>query len=404
MRFLLLLFISSFGFSQEIITDSIQLYYPTAKYVLNENQEKELLSFLNDKDSNSIQQITIKGYTDFVGSATYNNKLAKRRTQHVAHFLTEAYKVIAEQISFGEIEKPTNYSVKNGVQEHRKTVISVASIQKVDHSKYTYLQKIDSLKEGDKIRLRNINFKLATADLTTSSVPELDKFVTIMANNLNLDIVIEGHVCCGSEKEVKTQKMTFENKWLSKKRAKTIHDYLVSKGIDSIRLQHKGYGFTKPSIYPEENETDRYKNRRIELLVISNNHLEQLTKIEVGESVILRNISFEWGKTEPTPDSFPEIMNLFKALDNYPDLIVEIQGHVCCGKESYTTGEKKSHHNYTLSNNRAHNIEKRLISLGIDSTRLSHKGLGFSQPKIFPEVTKEDAHINRRIEVVLVNK
>jgi len=404
MRFLLLIFISSFSFSQEIITDSIQLYYPTAKYVLNDNQEKELLLFLSDKDRNSIQQITIKGYTDFVGSTTYNNKLAKRRTQNIAQFLNIKYKVLVEQTSIGEIEKPINYDDKNGIQEHRKTVISVVFVQKAGHSKYAYLQKIDSLKEGDKIRLRNINFKLATADLTKSSVPELDKLITIMTNNLNLDIAIEGHVCCGADKEVKTQQMTFENEWLSKKRAKTIHDYLVSKGIDSIRLQHKGLGFTKPLIYPEESEADRYQNRRIELVVISNNHLEQLTKIEIGESVILRNIGFEWGKAEPTPDSFPEIVNLFKALDNYPDLIVEIQGHVCCGKESYATGEKKSHHNHTLSNNRAHNIEKQLISLGIDSTRLSHKGLGFSQPKIFPEVTKEDAHINRRIEVVLINK
>jgi len=404
MRFLLLIFISSFSFSQEIITDSIQLYYPTAKYVLNNNQEKELLSFFSNKDSNSIQQITIKGYTDFVGSTSYNNKLAKRRTQHVAHFLTKAYKAIVQEINIGELDKPDNYSDKNGVQEHRKTVVSIASIQKVDNLKYTYLQKIDSLKEGDKIRLKNINFKLATADLTTSSIPELDKLVTIMTNNLNIDIAIEGHICCGADNEVKAQKMTFENDWLSKKRAKTIHDYLISKGIDSIRLQHKGLGFTKPLIFPEENKADRFQNRRIELLVISNNHLEQLTKIEIGESVILRNISFEWGKAEPTPDSFPEIMNLYKALDNYPDLIVEIQGHVCCGKESYTTGEKKSHHNHTLSNNRAHNIEKKLVALGVDSTRLSHKGLGFSQPKVFPEVTKEDAHINRRIEVVLLNK
>ncbi len=404
MRYLLLLLISAYSFSQETIQDSVQLYYPTAKYVLNDDQKEELLSFLADKDSNSIQQIIIKGYTDFVGSRNYNEKLAKQRTANVSDFLKSKYNTPIQQLSFGELEKPRNYSTSNGVQDHRKTTISILSIIKVDNTKYTYLQKIDSLKEGDKIRLRNINFKLATADLTKSSVPELEKLVSIMTKNENLDIAIEGHVCCGAEKEVKTQKMTFENESLSKKRAKTIHDYLISKGIDSIRLQHTGFGFTKPLIYPEESEGDRYKNRRIELSIISNNHLEQLNKIEIGESVILRNISFEWGKAEPTPDSFPEIVNLFKALDNYEKLKVEIQGHVCCGKEEYTTGEKKSHHNHTLSNNRAHNIEKKLIALGIDSTRLSHKGLGFSQPKIFPEVTKEDAHINRRIEVMLVNK
>lgn len=404
MRYLLLLLISAYSFSQETIQDSIQLYYPTAKYVLNDDQKGELLSFLIERDSNLIQRITVKGYTDFVGSTNYNERLAKQRTSNVSDFLKSKYNIPIQQLSFGELEKPLNHSTSNGVQYHRKTTITIVSIIKTDNSKYAYLRKIDSLKKGDKIRLRNINFKLATAKLTRASVPELDKLVSIMTKNKNLDIAIEGHVCCGADKEVKTQKMTFENEYLSKKRAKTIHDYLISKGIDSIRLQHTGFGFTKPLIYPEESEGDRYKNRRIELSVISNNHLEQLNKIEIGESVILRNISFEWGKAEPTPQSFPEIVNLFKALDNFPDLIVEIQGHVCCGKEEYTTGEKKSHHNYTLSNNRAHNIEKRLISLGIDSTRLSHKGLGFSQPKIFPEVTKKDAHINRRIEVVLVNK
>jgi len=99
-----------------------------------------------------------------------------------------------------------------------------------------------------------------------------------LTTNENLDIAIEGHVCCGADKEVKSQQMTYENEWLSKKRAKTIYDYLINKGIDSIRLQHKGYGFTKPLIYPEENNTDRYQNRRIELAVISNNHLEQFNK------------------------------------------------------------------------------------------------------------------------------
>ena len=404
MRYLLLLFVSAISFSQETSTDSINIYYSTAKYVLNDVQKEELLYFLSDKDSSLTEHITIKGYTDFVGSTRYNTKLAKLRTSNVADFMATKYNSTIEEITIGELEKPYNYSLTDGVQEHRKTTISIRSTIKLDDSKYTYLQKIDSLKEGDKIRLRNINFKLATADLTKSSVPELDKLVTIMTNNENLDIAIEGHVCCGADKEVKTQKMTYENEWLSNKRAKTIHDYLISKGIDSIRLQHKGYGFTKPLIYPEENKGDRFQNRRIELSVISNNHLEQLNKIEIGESVILRNISFEWGKAEPTPNSFPEIVNLFKALDNFVDLKVEIQGHVCCGKEEYTTGEKKSHHNHTLSNNRAHNIEKKLIALGIDAERLSHKGLGFSQPKIFPEKTSEDRHINRRIEVVLLSK
>lgn len=405
MRYLLLILVSAFGFSQDTKKDSIQLYYPTAEYMLNEQQKETLTSLFSLQ--NSITNISVTGCTDFVGSAEYNDDLAKKRSQQVIDFLSLNYSEDIQQINIGELQKPANSSLKNGVQEHRKTVVSyhykiLNDIKKT--TKYDYLQQIDSLSIGEKIRLKNINFKLATAELTKASIPELDNLFNILNRNKNLHIEIEGHVCCGADKEVVTQQMTYENEWLSTLRAKTISNYLTDKGIDSLRLQHKGYGFTKPLIYPEETEADRYRNRRIELSIISNNHLDQLNRIEVGESVILKNMSFEWGKAEPTPKSFPEIMNLFKTLDNYPNLSVEIQGHVCCGKEEYTTGEKKSYHNLTLSKNRAHNIEKKLIGLGIDPARLSHKGLGFSQPKIFPERTSEDREKNRRIEVVLLNK
>ena len=116
------------------------------------------------------------------------------------------------------------------------------------------------------------------------------------------------------------------------------------------------------------------------------------------------NITFEWGKADFTSKSFPEIINLFETLDNFPHLIVEIQGHVCCSKKEYATGEKKSHHNFELSTNRAANIVKKLIQLGIEPKRLSYRGLGFSNPKIFPEKTSDDQKINRRIEVVLKEK
>ena len=408
MRYLILLLFTTICVAQESITDSISFYYPTNEFKLNTIQKNNLQGFFSKTDSSEIQNTLVRGYTDFVGTEKANKILSEKRTESISKFLWDSLAIKSNQIPLGEIKNLLKNKPSEGIAEHRKTtvLINYKNFTKLEKNNidYTYLEEIDTLQKGDKIRLKNINFRLGSAKITRASIPELDKLVKIMTNNKNLDISIDGHVCCGAEKEVKKQKMTSDNKWLSESRAKTIYNYLVDKGIDSIRLNHKGYGFTKPIVFPENNEIDRWKNRRIELSVISNNHIEDLTRIEIGESVILRNITFEWGKADFTTQSFPEIINLFDTLDNFPHLIVEIQGHVCCSKKEYATGEKKSHHNFELSTKRALNIVKKLIDLGIDSKRLSYKGLGFSQPKIFPEKTSEDTKKNRRIEVVLLKK
>ena len=408
MRYLIFILFVSFSFSQESISDSLTFYYPTNEFELTTIQKNNLQDFFSKTDSSEIQKTIVKGYTDFVGTEKANKILSKKRTAAISKFLLDSLAIESNQIPLGEIISSLKNEPTEGISEHRKTtvLINYKDFTKLNKNNvdYSYLEEIDTLQKGDKIRLKNINFRLGSSEITRASIPELDKLVKIMTDNKNLDISIDGHVCCGNKREVKKQKITSDNKWLSKSRAKTIYNYLVNKGIDSIRLKHQGYGFTKPIVFPENNENDRWQNRRIELSVISNNHLEDLTRIDVGESVILRNITFEWGKADFTPESFPEIINLFETLDNFQSLKVEIQGHVCCSKKEYTTGEKKSHHNLKLSTKRALNIVRKLTELGIDSNRLTHKGFGFSQPKVFPEITPKDQKTNRRIEVVLLDR
>ncbi len=408
MRYLIFILITSFSFAQESLSDSISFYYPTNEFKLTTTQKNNLQDFFSKTDGSEIQNTLIKGYTDFVGSEEANKILAQKRTESISKFLIDSLAIKSDLLALGEIKNNLNFEPKEGIAEDRKTTVLIKyknfTIVTPKNNDYSYLEKIDSLQKGDKITLKNINFKLGSAIITRASIPELNKLVKIMTNNKNLDIEIEGHVCCGHKIEVKKQKMTPDNKWLSGIRAESIYNFLIEKGIDSIRLKHKGYGFTKPLVYPETNEKDRYENRRIELSVISNNHLEDLTRIEVGESVILRNITFAWGKEDFTPESFPEIINLYDALDNFPNLKVEIQGHVCCSRKEYATGEKKSQHNIELSTKRALNIVEKLTELGIDPKRLSYKGFGFSKPKIFPEKNSEDKKVNRRIEVVLLER
>jgi outer membrane protein OmpA-like peptidoglycan-associated protein len=54
---------------------------------------------------------------------------------------------------------------------------------------------------------------------------------------------------------------------LSKKRAQAVVDYLTQQGIARDRLTVAGYGETRP-VKPNDSETHRQLNRRIELKVL----------------------------------------------------------------------------------------------------------------------------------------
>jgi outer membrane protein OmpA-like peptidoglycan-associated protein len=57
------------------------------------------------------------------------------------------------------------------------------------------------------------------------------------------------------------------SKRLSKKRAKSVLDYLIEAGISSDRLSSVGFGFTKPVYDQPKNEMEKEANRRVEILI-----------------------------------------------------------------------------------------------------------------------------------------
>ena len=58
------------------------------------------------------------------------------------------------------------------------------------------------------------------------------------------------------------------NQRLSENRAKSVTDYLISKGISEKRLQYKGYGKSMP-IDSNDTEEGRANNRRVDFRIIA---------------------------------------------------------------------------------------------------------------------------------------
>lgn len=104
--------------------------------------------------------------------------------------------------------------------------------------------------------IENILFDYNKSVIKTKYYPDLDAVVEILKQNPYLNIEIQGHTCNIGSKRY--------NKGLSERRAKSVYDYFVKKGIDPRRLSKIGYWFSRPAA-SNSTEEGRVLNRRVEL-------------------------------------------------------------------------------------------------------------------------------------------
>jgi len=118
-----------------------------------------------------------------------------------------------------------------------------------------------------------------------------------------------------------------------------------------------------------------------------------LKPIKVGQSIVLRNIFFDFDKATLRPESKTELENLIKLMNDNPNIKIEISGH--------TDNIGSAAYNQKLSESRAKAVVDYLIEHGIDKSRLSYMGYGFDKP-IAPNDTEEGRQLNRRVEFKIV--
>ncbi len=117
------------------------------------------------------------------------------------------------------------------------------------------------LRKGEAITLNNIFFKTDSSQLQPSSYVELNQLVDFLNSNPGIKVEIRGHTDNTGEEQY--------NLMLSTRRAKAVYDFLVGHGIDSRRLQYKGFGAAVP-LAGNNTETGRAKNRRTEIFILEN--------------------------------------------------------------------------------------------------------------------------------------
>ncbi|MGB0523064.1 MAG: OmpA family protein [Flammeovirgaceae bacterium] len=118
---------------------------------------------------------------------------------------------------------------------------------------------LKKLKPGKKIILRNIFFDTDKSTLRPESKRELENLIALLKENPSLKIEISGHT--------DTVGADSYNQKLSNDRAKSVVDYLGTKGIAASRLTYKGYGESQP-IATNDTPEGRQQNRRTEFKVL----------------------------------------------------------------------------------------------------------------------------------------
>ena len=124
--------------------------------------------------------------------------------------------------------------------------------------------------------------------------------------------------------------------------------------------------------------------------------LNPIDVIVTEKEIVLKEINFEYNKSNITQEGAFELDKLVQVLKNNDRLVIMVKSH--------TDNRGSDRYNLDLSDRRAKSTVQYVISKGIPAGRISGKGYGESEPKVdCREACTEEEHAqNRRSEFLIV--
>jgi outer membrane protein OmpA-like peptidoglycan-associated protein len=131
---------------------------------------------------------------------------------------------------------------------------------------------VERVGEGIHLTLKEdaVRFDTNKATLTTQAKTNLDKLIPVFNEYADTNIEIFGYTDSTGKPEY--------NLTLSQRRAESVRDYLVSKGLKSSRFKTSGLGIADP-IATNDTPEGRSQNRRVEFAITANEKMVQEAKV-----------------------------------------------------------------------------------------------------------------------------
>ena len=109
------------------------------------------------------------------------------------------------------------------------------------------------------IELEGVHFDFDKSTLKPEGMAVLNEAAALLQKHERVVVEVAGHTdSVGSDKY---------NQGLSERRANSVKDYLISKGVKASRLSARGYGESRP-VASNDTDEGRAENRRVELIVL----------------------------------------------------------------------------------------------------------------------------------------
>jgi outer membrane protein OmpA-like peptidoglycan-associated protein len=159
---------------------------------------------------------------------------------------------------------PVNGGAKGGSSPKNTDITKVDTPKVKSPEPPVSVEKLGkNMKKGRVYRLDKVYFDADKYDIKPECEVQLEELYTYLRNNNDVVIEIGGH----TNNLLKVEKRAIE---LSTNRAKSVADWLISKGIASSRVQYVGYGWKHP-IEPNTTLEGRKKNQRVEVKILGSN-------------------------------------------------------------------------------------------------------------------------------------
>ena len=156
-----------------------------------------------------------------------------------------------------------NYSIR-ATADHYFAISENLNLDSLIKAGYKEVHKdlyLVPIEVGQVVRLNNVFFDFDKWDLRSESFIELNRVVKLLNENPSIVIEMSAHTDSRGSDEY--------NFKLSDNRARSVMEYIISKGIDPSRITSHGYGETKP-VATNDTDDGRQLNRRVEFKILKN--------------------------------------------------------------------------------------------------------------------------------------
>jgi OOP family OmpA-OmpF porin len=171
------------------------------------------------------------------------------------HMVGDPYNVPVRFYALNHPKGKIMFQIFSNTAEGDVGVVQLAAFEQTIKAPTAVQMKKDIDANGKAIL--NINFDTDKSDLLPDGKKVVDEIFTLLKNNADLKIAIEGHTDNAGSGD--------RNKKLSADRANTILKVLTGRGIAASRLTAAGFGAERPLVANDSKE-NMAKNRRVELV------------------------------------------------------------------------------------------------------------------------------------------